>query len=265
MKGALQLTGMPCSTYEAFLSTMRRVIARSNGIALHDGSILYAFKDRSGLCISCFADATEQLRCATPFVVGASRVRAASVEIEETNDCPYCDVYVIDVVDDADAVLYALRFFPADVAVTRHFVKTAPAPVFNITAFGRDVRVHAKWASRVEASLEPTHDAAGDTIRLVGSETLHLATADANGEPVSTPDVFMTATVLSAKKRQNGITGISHVQCLVQTAGSIFDVILAGDAKPAEVPKPGMILEGTFTLCGVLVSKDGVTSRDEQE
>jgi hypothetical protein len=194
--------------------------------------------------------------------VGDSRVRAASVEIEETNDCPFCDVYVIDVLVDNGNVPYTLRFYPADIAVTRHFVVTAPAPAFGITAFGRDVSVHASRESLLAAHPETMTDGFGDTIRFVGPETRHLRSINADA---GTPDVFMTATVLSAKKRQNGITGVSHVQCLARTSGVVFDVILAGDAKPAEVPKPGMILDGTFTLCGVLISKDAATSKGESE
>ena len=127
-------------------------------------------------------------------------MRAASVEIEETNDCPYCDVYVIDVIDDAGEVQYPLRFYPADIAVTRKLVEGASAPIFGITAFGRDVRVHADRDALFAAHPETVTDAFGDTIRLVGPETIHLGSLTAEGEPASTPDVYMTATVLSPRR-----------------------------------------------------------------
>jgi hypothetical protein len=251
---------MPCSTYEAFVSTMRLVVARSQGIPLNDGTNLYAFKDRSGLCISTFADATKQLRCATPFVVGDSRVRAASVQIEETNECPYCDVYAVDVLDDAGAVQYPLRFYPADIAVTRRLVEGAPAPVFGITAFGKDVQVHADREALFAAHRETFTDAFGDTIGLIGPETLHLGSVTGEGDAVSTPDVYMTATVLTAKKKQNGITGVSHVQCLARTSGAVFDVILAGDATRGRAeaghdPRRDIHAHG----CSHLERREGVT------
>lgn len=234
---------------------MRVVLARSSRIDLPDGSSVYAWKDKSGLCIATNVDATRELKCMTPFVVGESRVQARTVEIEETNECPWCDLYVAEVVDSDGNPLYPLRFHPGDIAMTRPFVEHPANFIFAITAFGLDVEIHSDRDSLFAAHPESVIDVLGDTVRLLGPETLIQASTNPAGEIESTAEVYMTATVLSAKKRQNGITGVSHVQCLARTSGAVFDVILAGDAKPSEVPRPGTILDGTFVLTGVLVSK----------
>lgn len=69
---------------------------------------------------------------------------------------------------------------------------------------------------------------------------------------------FLTGEVLKCEQRRNPETGHEFSWALIGTAGGTFDLVADEKLLPNS-PKPGMIVEGEFWLCGKLVETYGVS------
>ena len=70
---------------------------------------------------------------------------------------------------------------------------------------------------------------------------------------------FFTGRILSARQRQNSVTGQTFHTALVKTLGGTIDIV-ADDAQVREELRPNAIVQGEFWLCARLIEGNGRAS-----
>ena len=259
MHEGLRYTGLPVETSEEFNAWLQGVVVRRAVVQrFSDGHTLHEWRDTSRLGICVYANPSRDIRCITPYYEGRTRIIASGVALEpSSHGCPWCDLLVVRVARSYPSGRFDLRFHFAEVGRYRHSLDRLQNSPFCVTAWAANVTLYPDEQAQLDAHADDPKTGDGAFIRPVEPKTMLIYRRGADGRPVRDASIYMTAVVIRAREKTEKAAKTKFVHCVAETAGGQFEVILAGDQKPASPPRKGHILEGWFFLTGIVARISG--------
>ena len=231
-----ECVGFPFKTDEDFDTVVPDVIERmateARRLPCPAGFEGWSYRDPSGAGLLAYiskdaATGGRSLHCLKPTFFGGSRQEIAAGSFVEAEECPFCDVARIEVLDATGAVAYPAVVRISDPAFRRYNLGEGNRGRIQITLFALEID---PWKRRFQEG--------GHSRDL--AERAFYPTGNAGDPP--RPEAIVSGHVLQAERRRNDLGGAEFVWARIASLAAEYDVVLPTGLM-AEPPKEGSVLQ----------------------
>ena len=219
--------GFPFRSEEEFdrlvPAMVERMMKEARRLPVPAGAEGWCYRDPSGAGLLAYIARDEEsedhrrLQCFKPMFYGGTRQDVVGGSLVEAEDCPFCDVARVDVLDARGAVAHPLVVRFSDPNFRRFSWKEGRKGQLQCTLFAAEVG-----------------DAAG-----VRGEEVFLATGAMADPP--RPEAALAGRVVRADRRKNELGGEKFIWAEVACGAQNYDVVAPVALLP-EPPAPGTML-----------------------
>jgi hypothetical protein len=244
---------------DEFFELLGVALERGDASAFDGGFREIVWRDDGGASLAVSLTSDGEVICARPSFAAAPRVPARLGAVADDPECAFCSRLLLDVVDEADELVYPLAVELERLAPARDPAAGGRRTTLALTAFAETIEA---WPD------EDAYDAAHPSV-LAGDEPAQPSLAPQSliptglfaeepkrrrwrrsEPPAPTAHALMTGIVRAAEVRRNSVTLGEFAWLEVETYGASYDVVAA--AADADGIGTGAVVQGMFWLIAAL-------------
>ena len=231
-----ECVGFPFKTDEDFDTVVPDVIERmateARRLPCPAGFDGWSYRDPSGAGLIAYiskdaATGGRSLHCLKPTFFGGSRQEISAGSLVEAEECPFCDVARVEVLDAKGEVAYPAVVRISDPAFRRYNLGEGSRGKIQMTLFALELN---PWKRQVQKGGH-SRDLAEQAFYPSGNA----------GDPPR-PEAIVSGHVLQAERRRNDLGNSDFVWARIASLAAEYDVVLPTHLM-AEAPPAGAVLQ----------------------